>query len=53
MKIYRKAKAAALAAKRLLCHVKGRIGGNPNKVAHPNPNRDRDRNLNPSLNCKP
>ena len=53
MKIYRKAKQAALAAKRLLYHVKERISGNPNKVAHPNPNRDRDRNLSPSLNCKP
>ena len=53
MKIYRKAKEAALAAKRLLYHVKDRIRGNPNKVAHPNRDRDRGRNLNPSLNCKP
>ena len=53
MAIYRKAKEAAPAAKRLLYHVKDRIRGNPNKVAHPNPNRDRNRNLNPSLNCKP
>ena len=52
MTIYRKAKEATPVTK-LLYHVKHRIKGIPNKVAHPNPNRDRNRNLNPSPNCKP
>ena len=51
MKAFRKVKEAVLpVAKRLFYHVKNRIKGNPNKVAHPNPNPNPNPNPDPNPN---
>ena len=54
MKAFRKVKEAVLpVAKRLFYHVKNRIKGNPNKVAHPNPNPNPNPNPDPDPNPNP